>query len=55
LADIFPARIKADIQRAMDLPYSTINTTIVKYKTSTTGTSSPRSVWKKIISDTDEQ
>jgi transposase len=46
---------KADIQRAMNLPYTTIQTTIETYQTSTTGTSSPRSGRPEILSDTDKR
>lgn len=46
---------QADIQRAMGLPYSTIRVTIKKYKTSTTGTSAPRSGRPQALSDSDKQ
>jgi hypothetical protein len=46
---------KADIQRAMNLPYTTIQTTIETYQTSTTGTSSPCSGRPEILSDTDKR
>ncbi|OJJ81336.1 uncharacterized protein ASPGLDRAFT_50393, partial [Aspergillus glaucus CBS 516.65] len=45
---------KADIQRAMHLPYTTIQTTIATYQSSTTGTSSSRIGRPEILSDADK-
>lgn len=44
-----------DIQHAMDLPYSTIQTTITRYQSSTTGTSSPRNGRPEILSQSDKR
>ena len=46
---------KADIQREMDLPYTTIQTTIQTYQSSTTGTSSLRIGRPEILSDADKR
>lgn len=44
-----------DIQQAMDLPYSTIKTTITRYQSSTTGTSSPRNGRPERLSEADKR
>lgn len=44
-----------DIQQAMDLPYTTIQTTIATYHSSTTGTSSPRNGRPELLSETDKR
>jgi hypothetical protein len=36
----------------MNLPYTTIQTTIETYQTSTSGTSSPCSGWPEVLSNT---
>ena len=46
---------KADIQREMNLPYTTIQTTIQTYQSSTTGTRSPRIGRPEILSDADKR
>ena len=46
---------KADIQHAMILPYTTIQTTMATYQSSTTGTSSPRIGRPEILSDADKR
>ena len=46
---------KADIQREMNLPYTTIQTTIQTYQPSTTGTSSPRIGRPEILSGADKR
>ena len=45
----------ADIQCAMNLPYTTIQTTIATYQSSTTGTSSSRIGRPEILSDADKR
>ena len=44
-----------DIQQAMDLPYTTIQTTIATYHSSTTGTSSPCNGQPEVLSEADKQ
>ena len=52
---ILAGQKKANIQREMDLPCTTIQTTIQTYQSSTTGTSSPRIGRPEILSDADKQ
>lgn len=49
------ARKKIDIQRAKGLYYSTINATIGKYKTSTTGASNSHSGRPKALTESDKE
>ena len=46
---------RSNIQREMNLPYTTIQTTIATYQSSTTGTSSPRIGRPGILSDADKR
>lgn len=46
---------KSTIRHEMNLPYTTIQTTIARYQSSTTGSSSPRNGRPGILSDADKR